>query len=282
MMILQHENIVNVYVVKDRADDGKSCKFKFRLDIEYDEWMKSKHKYAKQFRYEMSKILKVRPNLIKLEKYEKGSIIFVMVFLLYKLEVRRWLRRMRNQLIEREIHDDFIEEMKVQDQIEVKYQNRWYNATIVNLSNDTNGRHFKVCYNPINNSYPFSWRNTEWFYSKNNLLVEDDRLRYPGKILYKNEQGENVCWKAPEIEPKSIYDIQVNDHVFVREISGEWRRGNIYFRAMHRGRVTIDLRELVDGKTYRLELWKWEDLQRISFDDKRYVEVDVNTIENRS
>ena len=273
--------------------------FEIRLNIDFETWMKSKHQYSKQCKYEMSKILKVRPNMIKLENYREGSVIFTMKIWLFNAS--QWLRRHRYELTAIEIHDNFIEEMAVQDQISVKKQKAWHNATIITITKDDKGSHFRVRYNPKDDAEgnkPFLWKNTEWFYSKRGKLVEDDRLRYPEKTYKpentKGEQGE-IIWRAPEIKYRqSINHIQVNDHIFVNFGSMEstdWRRCKVvavvskYCIDRKQSVICWTVRDLYNGNMEVLQDWVGDDLRpkryrhgnlmsdRVKFCDMRQIKI---------
>ena len=118
---------------KDKDDykhniECEVSKLEFRLDIDYKTWMKSKYQYSKQFRYELANVLNVRSNYIELDNYREGSVILEAVIRIFN--PKRWLRFQNNTLSDQDAHDHFIDLMRIQDQISVSFQNKWYNATI--------------------------------------------------------------------------------------------------------------------------------------------------------
>ena len=251
--------------------------FQFKLDVDYDTWMNCKNKYDKQFRYEMGDILKISPNHIRLDDYQRGSVILWMRAIIRN--IKRWLKRIRNELPNSELDADFLEKVKRQDQISVHYlDGKWYDATVICVKEDEKGdKHFKVRYNPLDNklgSNPF-WINTDWFYSKEKRLKQHWKLRYPGKKfgIFKDEQGENRdrIWRSPDITFRnSVYEIRINDHIFVK-CKNEWRRSKVFDREQQ----TIKVKDLIEGNKILLSLENQQDQERIKFVDMTNVFSDV-------
>ena len=157
-------------------------------------------------------------------------------------------------------------------------------------------KHFKVRYNPKNSSNgkdPFMFKNTEWFYSKKQVLEEDDRLRYHKKkyILFKNAQGENdgVGWEPPEIKYRqSLANIQINDHMFVKFDKYGWRRSMVVGKGRDRfNGIYLTVKNLMDGNEEKLDVISTRDnngniySDRIEFCDMRHITI-FPTPRNRS
>ena len=116
----------------------------------------------------------------------------------------------------------------------------------------------------------FRWKNTEHFYSKNQMLIEDARLRYPEK-KYKNIQGEAMIWQAPEVNHRdSIHDIQVNDNIFAEFVDIGWRRSKVVDSKLSRNNLLqIGVKDVVDGNIRTVYCWKEKHKDQISFVDAR-------------
>ena len=259
--------------------ESEASKFEFKLDIDYNSYKESKHQYSKQFRHELASVLNVAPNHIELNNHREGSWIFDAIINIIK--PKRWLRFQNNQFSDKDAHDRFIELMRIQDQISVEYQNKWYNATIIDIKADVTTKqkkkHFQVRYNPKDNSNgtnPF-WSNTEWFYSKDLVLQEDKRLRYPKKkyVYFKNANQGDVDtegWKPPEIIYRpNVANIQINDHIFVNFDKYGWRRSKVVGKG-----TCLTVRNLMDGDDIKLGVTSKSD--RIQFCDMRYITFPAN------
>ena len=120
-----------------RDYNNDNFEFQFKLDIDYDEWMKSKYKYQMQFRYEIASILNIRPSTITLTDYRRGSTDFKMQ-IAFAAAFSRWWNKTNNELHPTEVCHDFLEEMKVNNQIAVEYKGEWHNVTISKIIDSGN------------------------------------------------------------------------------------------------------------------------------------------------
>lgn len=259
-----------IYTARDTgsADDSKSESpvFEFRLNTDYEKWMKSKNKYEWQIKHEMGKILKINPRAIKVGNYRRGSVILLLQvqFLCY---VNKWLRKIMGKLDPEELQKDFCGDVQIKDQVMVYRKDKWYHATIQSIAIDGNNKRFKVRYNPLDNANgkdPFVW-NTEWFKIVNGKLQQDDRLMYNDKV-YK-DGIQTLRWKPRDVIGPGD-KIKINDHLFVEFKGGNWSRGKVYKMQTHAtNRTTIEVKDLVKGGKQKLDLWQPEDQRKIRFAD---------------
>ena len=156
-------------------------------------------------------------------------------------------------VMDMDIDSNFIDSMQVSDQIMVEYSGIWYNATIIEIKvidNISNTKQFKVRYNPkddSNGAYPF-WTNTEWFHCRGGEIKEEERLRYPGKLV-TNESGDTVEWQSPPFAFRAnIQQIQINDHILARSGSGNLVRSKVISISDD---MEIAVKDLVSGNTYK-------------------------------
>ena len=246
---------------------------RIRLNFDYDKWMKNKDKYDLNFRQEISAALGVDIKTIGLGDHERGSTDIGT----YVYNVWAWYKKyIEHNLDETSVNRRFYESIDVQDQIKVKVKNKWHRATVTKYIYNGYSKYFQVRYNPKNNNKgknPF-WRNTEWFYTDN----EDGRLMYEDKEAgkYRNEQGEDVpiFWKPPSLAKRNDReDIRVNDHIFVKYDApreNSWFRSKVYAREVtDQGAIWINVKNLVSGKTIKLDLTNDDDKDRISLVDMR-------------
>ena len=185
----------------------------------------------------------------------------------------------------KEVLCDYRRDMVVQDQIEVKYKNEWYNATISNINENGSVKTLTIRYNPKDDSNgwdPFLF-NTESFEWRDYNLNQEARLRYPGKLMkQKNEQGESqdYYWEAPDlVYREQVEDIQINDHVFVNFDGYGWRRAKVYQRTENQQKkeIWITVKNLTEWKSETLNLCNQKDRKRIQFRDMRKNNADVLT-----
>ena len=251
----------------DHDQEYSSTKFQFRSDVNFDQWMKSKNKYEWQFRNEIAIALHVRPVTVSFHDYRRGSVIgTVCLIVAIGIGICFGITYCNSETSKSgEAWNDYRRDMRVQDQIEVKYDGAWYKATICKIEEYGTVKRFTVRYNPKDNAKgwdPFwPWWNTEKFEWKNNKLYGDERLRYPGKsIKRRNAQGEDeeVYWRAPDpVQRQSVEEIQINDHIFVKFNDG-WRRSKVYQRERT---VWIEVKDLTEGRSKTLKLSKKDDIE---------------------
>eukprot|EP01084_Bolivina_argentea_P159913 278527_1 len=245
-------------------------KFEIVLDVDYDQWMLNKAQYQNRFIGEISRVLKIEPEKITIDNYRRGSTKFTIII----ADVWLWYKHNFNTVNRTAVPNQYIRSMRTQDQISVKYKDRWYAATIITVLDDgsATGKKFKVRFNPLDNNdgkVPF-WLNIEWF----SCRLEAARLRFPGQLIFnmRNIQGENIQipWRPPALAQRNnAQQIQVNDHIFVKWGVGDWRRSFVYKKVRVNQGFRIHVTDLLKGKTRIMDLWMNVNTNKISFVDRR-------------
>eukprot|EP00483_Globobulimina_turgida_P009572 UN09591 len=106
----------------------KTAKFNMRLNYDYDEWMEDSEQCASSLQNELATILQIQPSLIKMgTDIKEGSVI-----------IDFWVLDVWIPLYTAHLASDPMahpHNMRPQDQIEVKYENGWYKATVMDIRN---------------------------------------------------------------------------------------------------------------------------------------------------
>ena len=242
----------------------KIGKLQCKLKFDFDKWKQNETKYNGIFRSEIADALKINSALVKMKKIGRGSVIID--FWVLNIWIPLHVSNFSHDPIPRAYN------MRPNDQIEVKYKHVWHESTIseVKMSSKSNGKLFKVRYNPQAGKDLFT-KNTEWFCS----LKEGQRLRMPNQIIISfDEHGAkiNTEWQPKPLAPiANILDVEVGQHIYV-QYKGTWYRCEVIeARNIYQG-TKIQILYLVHGfwnDTEWMELWNTNHLARISLADVR-------------
>jgi len=260
----------NEQETKDDADEffqANDSNLRLKLDHDFNKWTQNGSS-ADDFKQELAKKLNVDVSAIKIKQVTAGSVVVDIAIALHG--VVTYLASSPQRIVVPVPGY----QMRPNDQIQIRYDNTWYKATVTtaNRAYNRNGTDFVVRYNRDR-----SGSNVFWFDSRNveiglNTMRHSTRIRVPGQNYTVTVGPGGAIIHYTHNEPALAQrgnknNIQPTDH-FYADIDGVWYRCQaIESRRTYQG-VILKFSRLVDGNKFNWRLWTVSNA-KISFNDER-------------
>eukprot|EP01084_Bolivina_argentea_P121337 215009_1 len=163
----------------DKYFEANGSKFKAKLDYNFNTFTQDQQSRS-DFKKEFAKQMGVDPSQIEIKEVKKGSV-WIVIAIAAAVVVTGYIIGNRVQHIAVPVQ---AYRMRPNDQIQVKYQNVWYGATISSTTNTAirNGTDFTIRYNRNING-----ENIFWFNERNietlNTMRDVRKIRVPGQAF---------------------------------------------------------------------------------------------------